>query len=573
MPKEKQTNCIIDCSVSDEIQLKGGSLEDQEVVGRRLAERNGWNVIRVFRKPHSATTFHRDDLEEIRKFIKTSEIPIHKYIMKCIDRFTRAGYPEYSRLKNELEALGVEVVDTYGIIQPKKNTLEHLGGFEYPWSVYSPSEASEMMAAFGGKQEGRDILTRLVGAEIRLVQEGYAVRRAPDGMVNKKVFIGSKERCIRIPDPERAQFFKKMFELRAEGKDDDKIVKHLNAGGFRTKIYRNWDRSDKENPRIAGKKGGIPLTIKQLQRYIQQTEYAGAICEKWTKYQPVRTQQFEGLVSIETFNRANRGKVYIKENSDGSLQLRYNYSQYGKVVNRRLKNNPDFAFKFIPCSTCHKQILGSYSRGKLGTRYAAYHCGGTPSRPHKYVRIPKSDFEKTVETFVRSLKFDKTFLNSFELVLNDTYRKREAEVVSQSSAVSHNVGNLKAQQASALEALTNTQSPVACKKLEERIEELEAQIQTAQEHRAEIEITERDIKSFVRYVKTVMEHPSEILIDTEDMRAQRTLFGLVFEEIPTYQEILNGTPKLSLVFKLSEEFQVNKDHLVTPTGIEPVFVP
>src|SRR3989344_4753082 len=456
MPKEKQTNCIIDCRVSDEIQLKGGSLEDQEVVGRRLAERNGWNVIRVFRKPHSATTFHRDDLEEIRKFIKTSEIPIHKYIMKCIDRFTRAGYPEYSRLKNELEALGVEVVDTYGIIQPKKNTLEHLGGFEYPWSVYSPSEASEMMAAFGGKQEGRDILTRLVGAEIRLVQEGYAVRRAPDGMVNKKVFIGSKERCIRIPDPERAQFFKKMFELRAEGKDDDKIV-------------------------------------KQLKRYIQQTEYAGAICEKWTKYQPVRTQQFEGLVSIETFNRANRGKVYIKENADGTLQLRYNYSQYGKVVNKRLKNNPDFAFKFIPCSICHKQMLGSYSRGKSGTRYAAYHCGGTPSRPHKYVRIPKSDFEKTVETFVRSLKFDKTFLNSFELVLNDTYRKREAEVVSQSSAASHSVGNLKAQQASALEALTNPQSPVACKKLEEKIEELEAQIQTAQEHRAEIEIAERDI--------------------------------------------------------------------------------
>ena len=206
MPKEKQTNCIIDCRVSDEIQLKGGSLEDQEVVGRRLAERNGWNVIRVFRKPHSATTFHRDDLEEIRKFIKTSEIPIHKYIMKCIDRFTRAGYPEYSRLKNELEALGVEVVDTYGIIQPKKNTLEHLGGFEYPWSVYSPSEASEMMAAFGGKQEGRDILTRLVGAEIRLVQEGYAVRRAPDGMVNKKVFIGSKERGIRVTHTNRAQF-------------------------------------------------------------------------------------------------------------------------------------------------------------------------------------------------------------------------------------------------------------------------------------------------------------------------------------------------------------------------------
>src|SRR3989344_2689859 len=157
MPKEDSQNCIIDCRVSDEIQLKGGSLEDQEVVGRRFAERNGWNILKVFRKPHSATTTERDDLTEILHFIKTSKKPVHHYIFKCIDRFTRAGYPEYEKLKSEIEKLGVQVWDTYGIIQQKKNTLEHLGGFEYTWSVYSPSEAAEMLAAYGGKQEGRDI--------------------------------------------------------------------------------------------------------------------------------------------------------------------------------------------------------------------------------------------------------------------------------------------------------------------------------------------------------------------------------------------------------------------------------
>jgi hypothetical protein len=31
----------------------------------------------------------------------------------------------------------------------------------------------------------------------------------------------------------------------------------------------------------------------------------------------------------------------------------------------------------------------------------------------------------------------------------------------------------------------------------------------------------------------------------------------------TYTEIVSGTPKLSLVFKLSEEFKVNQDLLVT----------
>lgn len=570
---EERKNCIIGCRVSDEIQLKGGSLEDQEVVGRMLADRNGWNVVKVFRKPHSATTTNRDDIDEVIAYVKSCKVPIHYYIFKCIDRFTRGGFTEYERLKNKLEAVGVQIIDTYGIIQPKRNTLAHLGEFEYKWSVYSPTEAAEMLAAFGGKQEGRDILTRLVGAEIRLVQEGYAVRRAPDGMLNKRVFLGNKERCIRIPDPERAPFFQKMFELRAQGVEDNEIVQRLNAMGFRTKVYRAWDRSDTENPKVIGKRGGRLLTVKQLQRYVLQTEYAGAICEKWTNYQPIRMQQFNGLVPIDTFNLANKGKIYLKENDDGSLQVLYNYTQYGKVLSKRQKNNPDFPFKFLPCSICGKPMLGSYSRGKLGTRYAAYHCGGVPSRAHKYIRYPKHEFEAVIKMFVQSLKFDPAFLKSFELVLNDTYRTREKEVVSQSSMISISVGKLKEQQASMLDTLITTQNATARAKLEEKIEELEKQIQDAQRQRQEIEITERDIKSFVRYVKTVMEHPSEILIDTEDMRAQRTLFGLVFEEMPTYQEILNGTPKLSLVFKLSEEWDSLKSQLVTPRGIEPRFPP
>ncbi|KKS53468.1 MAG: hypothetical protein UV20_C0051G0006 [Candidatus Magasanikbacteria bacterium GW2011_GWA2_42_32] len=68
-----------------------------------------------------------------------------------------------------------------------------------------------------------------------------------------------------------------------------------------------------------------------------------------------------------------------------------------------------------------------------------------------------------------------------------------------------------------------------------------------------------------------MEHPAENLLDIDDMRAQQTLFNLIFAGMPTYQEILNGTPKLSLVFKLSEEYQASKSHLVASRGVEPLF--
>jgi len=210
--------------------------------------------------------------------------------------------------------------------------------------------------------------------------------------------------------------------------------------------------------------------------------------------------------------------------------------------------------------------MGSAPKSKSGSPSPRYHCGGTPSRKHTYYSVAKAEFENNIRAFVESLKFDKTFLDSFELILNNTYRRREKEIVSLSATISRNVGDLKAEQASTLDAFTMSKSEVTRKKLEEKIDSLEMKIQEAEKSRGEIEVTEKDIKSFTKYVKYVMEHPSDMLIDIDDMRAQRTLFGLVFEEIPSYQEILNGTPKLSFLFKLSENFKTNKSSLVTQVG-------
>ena len=570
MKKDKTENCIIDCRVSDAEQLQGGSLEDQEMVGHRLAERNGWHVVRVFKKPHSATTVNRADIADIKQFIRSSPVPIHHYIIKCIDRFTRVGYPGYVELKGELEKLGVQLWDTYGIIQPKRNTLEHIGDFEYWWSVYSPSEAAEMLAAYQGKVEVRDILSRMIGAEIRLAREGFAIRRAPDGLKNKRILVeidgATKERCVRDADPERAHYFKKMFELRVRGVPDKEIVDIINAEGFRTRVYRRWDRTIPSQPKIIGKRGSKLLTIKQLQRFIRMTEYAGVICEKWTHYQPVRAKYFTGLVSIDTFNRANRGKVFIQESPNGSLKLLTDYSPFGKV--RRLSNNPVYPFKFLPCHICGKPMLGSAPKGKSGKRFPTYHCGGTSSRKHKYYGVPKADFEQNVRRYIASLEYEPEFFADFKSAVMRKFWEREAEITSQSARVNHNVGALKAEQVEVAKSVSKCRSAVMQRILEEEVDILQEKIEQAESLREKTEIRERDVKAFTKYVKKLMENPEEFLIDTDDMSLQRELFGLVFDEMPSYEKILNGTPKLSLAFKLSEGFKVDKSQLMNPLNLE-----
>jgi len=47
------------------------------------------------------------------------------------------------------------------------------------------------------------------------------------------------------------------------------------------------------------------------------------------------------------------------------------------------------------------------------------------------------------------------------------------------------------------------------------------------------------------------------------------MFGLLFDETPTYQELIDGTPKLACLFKLNEDFTTTKSLDVSHTGLEP----
>lgn len=570
MPNINKENCIFDCRISSTKQQSGGGLGDQELICQNLANRKDWNVLKIFSKIYSGRAEERMDFEEILDFVKDQikkGVKVDYYVVKSIDRFTRDGAVTFTEMKDRLTLLGVTLVDTWGMIQPEQNTLEHLG-FEYNWSKRSPTATAQLMEAQRAKDEVTDILTRMVGAEIRLVQEGYKIRPPNDGFINHRIMVEGKKKMIEIPDIERAHFFRKMFELRAMGTyTDQEIVDQINAIGYKTKIQNRWSKDKNE---IIALEGGKPLTIKRLQTVIQRPIYAGVKVEKWTNYKPILAK-YDGLVSIKTYNEANRGKIFIKECNDGTLQLLHDCMPHGKEKPKRFKYNPDFRYKFLPCSICGKWMLGSYNRGKLGTRYPAYHCGGATNgiRSHAFIRYPKEEYEKAIKDFIKALKFTDIMLESFEKILIDVYRTREKEVLNQSSMISNNVGSLKAQQASVIDILTVTQSSIARKKLEDKIDKLEKQIEVTENQRNKIEISEKDIKSFIRSVKIIMEHPSKILLDTDDMLIQQVLFGLVFDEIPTYLEILNGTPKLSLAFKLSKDFNVNKNRSVTLPGIEP----
>ena len=83
-----------------------------------------------------------------------------------------------------------------------------------------------------------------------------------------------------------------------------------------------------------------------------------------------------------------------------------------------------------------------------------------------------------------------------------------------------------------------------------------------------MEVTENDIEVFTRKAKKIMEHPAILLKNPVSIRQQQMLYSLVFEEFPTYEEIVNGTAKLTWIFYLSSKNTDPESLLVGLRGLE-----
>ena len=560
--------CVIYCRVSTSKQAQEGeSLDAQEKICRNIAKDKGYKIMpnnKVWRESFSGRKDSRPILDKMLDYVKKHSKEIDCLIFRNIDRLTRGGSFPYEKIKNEMTKYHVRLLDSYGVIQPLRNALENTG-FKYPWSEYSPSERAEKMEADSTQEEVRRILIRMIGREIELVGQGYHVSPSYDGYKNKKIFENGKKKTIQVENPSRSKYYKKMFQLRASGRySDEEIVDRLNAIGFKTISKNKWDKAH-EN--IIGKTGGVPLSVKQLQRIIKKPIYCGVICHKWTHYQPIKAK-YDGLVDVETFNKANKGKMYIKKIND-TLEAVHNYSPI-MADRKRLKNNPLFPFKnVILCPYCNKPFLGSSSKGKSGKKFPTYHC----SRNHKYFGVNKIEFENNVKKFIEGIEFKKDFIDVIEEIFINEYRKRQKEITRFSSDLSSNVAQLKAEKEQALDALMVASSKVVKNGIEERIDKLEEKILKVQKQRNGTEVSEYDIKDFIGYAKFLMEHCDELLLNTANMhnlRSQQTLFGLVFEEFPNYKDIVNGTPKLSLVFQQKKTSRDEKSLMVARRGIEPL---
>lgn len=561
-PTARPATCVIHCRVSTKRAAhEGESLEVQEAICTNIAAARGWKLShQPWREGSSGRKDNRPVFKSILAHLDANPGTVSYYLFRSIDRFTRRGSFSYEEMKRELTSRGVQLIDSYGIIQPVRNTLEDVG-FEYDWSMVSPSAISELVIAAASNAEVTSILTRTISQEIRLTQRGYKMRGANDGYRNVKVAIEGKKYTIQEADPERAPYWKAIYEMRATGAfTDAEICARVNAMGYRSRIRNRWDATQEE---VVGKMGGKPLTIKGLQAAIAHPIYCGVICEKWTCGKPVKTA-YPGLVSIDTFNAANRGKVYISQGDNGGLDIHYDYNPRLKPI-MRSRHNPLFPFKgVVVCHLCARPLLGSSPRGKGGKYFPAYHC----ARTHPYWSVPKKVLDAELERLIDGLSFNPQAVPTIRAHIEKRYDARKGEIRTADARILQSVAELEIRKAAAVNSFKLATSDVMRRSLEADAVDLDKQIANAGAVHPTVRIAESDIKGYFKFVEKIIEHPSKMLKARANHEQLRACFSLVFRALPTREEIANRTPKLRWIFRLSSRLEEANSLKVSLQGFE-----
>ena len=467
---ENRNNAVAAIRVSSTKQgTEGDSPEAQKEQIERFAQSKDINIKKFFVFMESASK-EQQPMQEAVDYCKNPKNKIDLFIIKSIDRFTRGGSLSYDLLKTQLEQADVQLVDIYGIISSNKvNTLEHLG-FEYRWSVYSPTKKSEILEAERSKDELRDIMSRLVGAEIRYTKLGYWMRKPPYGYTSEKVETTHGKRVILKPHPEEAYFIRTMFRLRAEGKHTDRtIVSEMNEIGYRSVK-------------------GARLNEQHLWRLLRKPIYAGVNNEKWTGEQPVKCA-FEGLVSIELFNRANKGRKFIVEHSDGRITIETRKEE--RYQTEKGKRSSDFPYRrYITCPQCNRLLLGSASRGKSGKYYPAYHC---TKGDHNF-RISKQELEDRVDQFVADLELSPKYLDQIFETVRVSWEQIQAKQEVSLRRIEKQVTRLESEMMQTIQKIKLPTNQTAIKYMEDNLVRLEKEIEDLKQRHQDL--TDKKILRF-----------------------------------------------------------------------------
>lgn len=503
--KEARPKCIIYTRVSSGGQVDGTSLDSQDEACRKYAEREGWEVVKVFREEGvSAKMMQRPEFMAALDFLKEQKRKVRYFVMYKIDRISR-NVEDQAIIMKTLRDAGVELKSASENIDdtPAGALLRNI-----LWSF----------ADFDNKVRAERCRAGLVAR----LRQGYWVSVAPPGYLNFRDPI--TKRSNLIPDPERASHIKWMFERRAGGESFGEIAKGMNNRGFRSK---------------EGKK------VKEsfVERLIKKTEYMGLMRafgeEVEGKYKP--------LISKELWYRA---------------QAAGEERQRGHIARSSL--NEKFPLRqLVYCSACNQNLTGSAPKGR-DKHYEYYHHHNKECAARR--SIPREDLKKLFDEKLEQFKPKAELFGVVKMIVLDVWKEKVQQHIDDQTTVQHRITELLNEKKTLLELKRKNPSLYTDAEFIEQKRDIDREVMELEAERSvEVELN-RDFEDVVEKAFVYLSQPLESW-ERLDIKSKTEFQHALFPEGLPFDGEKFGTAKISLLIDLLGAANIAKSHLVQKVRI------
>ncbi len=508
---ERPKTCIIYVRVSSEDQVRGYSLMNQEKDCRAYADKNGWEVLQVFREEgESAKNADRTELQNLQKHCIKNVGRIGYLIVYKVDRLARNQVDHFA-IKLVLRECKVELRSATELIE---NT--------------SHGRLSEGMLAVIAQFDNDVRGERAVAGMKAKALDGYWPVLAPWGYKNSKDELGKK---TITPHPQKASIVKFCFEEFARGTTTYlEIAKKINAmGDIRSRF---------------GRKVGKQLVYNILRNPIHY-----------------------GWIEIPKFNISVQGRhePIISKELYFKVQLLKEGSKSRKQP--RSRNNPDFPLRGLKCGGCGGNLTGGRTKGR-SKMYGYYSCMnfGCPLRR----AIAKTDMEDDFTRFLESITPDSNVLDAVGEAIIIAHEKENKESLSLAEKVERRMEKLQEERDSLLQLMLErkiTNEDYARKSEKQQAEQRNLEIQ-----RSALISPEESVESAVKFgISLVKEFPH--CWATLEPGELRVLISLFFPQNVGFQYPEFKTVELAPIFTLTSASGGGQNCHVPLAGIEPTSFP
>ena len=191
----------------------------------------------------------------------------------------------------------------------------------------------------------------------------------------------------------------------------------------------------------------------------------------------------------------------------------------------------------------------------MGAYYPAYHC----SRDGHYFHVPKPEFDKTLEDFVRTITVKPEYVDDIVAAIAELWRERQTKQLEANQQRLEHRQNLQNQIRATVDRMRVVTSETALAYLEEDIISAENELAKLDKEIANQPNLQAEFDQVLQYAKYILEHLPELLLDLCNPLRKAAFFAAIFNKVPTYDEIKFGIHKNSSLPEVNELFRIRMD--------------